>query len=406
MLTVLEPYLRETNPDSHGLVSLDAPTARVIVDKFAFERQRLADWKHVGAIADMMLRGEWRPMSQITFVRSGTVFKLVDAQHRLRAQAALPDDAAPILSTVAALSTRAHCARCDPSARNTCPAHPRSPADPQTGKCLACVRRAGNLESDVHVMIGDGRTRGEIAHALGQSWPKVACFWKAAAPDLIRRGQAVRARRRAETNRRIREDYTAGESLAVLAARYKVGPRRMLEAVPQRLRRRSSGGRPPASDAASPSACAARDARILALHREGWTQKRIVETVGASPPAVARAIPAAERRPGRNTRTLAIDELATYHRLRTIAERYAAGETRAAICRDMGVPVSLFCRAVPFDHRRQAPEGRVLLPEQLSEALRRSIRARSRRWKQSIPRIARDLDLSVLLVKRVLGRDY
>lgn len=95
MLHVLEPYTREDNPVVHGLIEIDAPTAGVIVERLAFERQRLADKDHIGMLADMMLRGEFRQMSQLTFVRNtkqkGSL-KLVDAQHRLRAQASLPAD--------------------------------------------------------------------------------------------------------------------------------------------------------------------------------------------------------------------------------------------------------------------------------------------------------------------------
>ena len=95
MLQVLEPYTRKDNPLVEGLIEIDGATAAVIVEKLAFERQRPADWKHIRMLADMMMRRKWREMSQLTFVRNTNqpgVLKLVDAQHRLRAQASLPAD--------------------------------------------------------------------------------------------------------------------------------------------------------------------------------------------------------------------------------------------------------------------------------------------------------------------------
>ena len=95
-LAQLGPFIRPRDPQEWGMIVLTPPEARELVRKYGFEKQRLADAKHVGALAEMMLRGAWRDLSLLTFVITvhGEV-KLVDAQHRLLAQGSLPDDFRP-----------------------------------------------------------------------------------------------------------------------------------------------------------------------------------------------------------------------------------------------------------------------------------------------------------------------
>ena len=95
-LAQLAPFIRPGDPQEWGMIVLTPPEARELVRKYGFEKQRLADAKHVGALAEMMLRGAWHDLSLLTFVITvhGEV-KLVDAQHRLLAQGSLPDDFLP-----------------------------------------------------------------------------------------------------------------------------------------------------------------------------------------------------------------------------------------------------------------------------------------------------------------------
>ena len=99
MLECLEPFARKDHPKCYGLIRLTAREAREIPRRYAFAHQRLADRRHVGALAEMMYHGEWREMSLITFVwtpLTETLLLLVDGQHRLLAQGQLDDDSPPM----------------------------------------------------------------------------------------------------------------------------------------------------------------------------------------------------------------------------------------------------------------------------------------------------------------------
>ena len=95
MLEVLEPYTRTADPLDHGSIAIDGATAALLLEETASREQRVVDPHHVGNLADVMVRRDWRPMSQLTFLRRSTepgVLTLVDGRHRLRAQASLPAD--------------------------------------------------------------------------------------------------------------------------------------------------------------------------------------------------------------------------------------------------------------------------------------------------------------------------
>ena len=77
------------DPPQDGMVGifstdLSPGEARAFLDT-SFERQRLADPKHIGTLADMMQNSEWLPGEQLTFVVENDKPILVDGQHRLRA---------------------------------------------------------------------------------------------------------------------------------------------------------------------------------------------------------------------------------------------------------------------------------------------------------------------------------
>ena len=68
------------------LVYLSAEDAGEIVQSMNFERQRDADWRHIGMLSDMMTNGEWAAGSQITFAfKDDDSPSLADGQHRLQA---------------------------------------------------------------------------------------------------------------------------------------------------------------------------------------------------------------------------------------------------------------------------------------------------------------------------------
>ena len=98
MLECLEPFARKKNPEPYGLIRITAPEAREITRRHGFAHQRLPDRRHVGALAEMMVHGEWREMSLLTFVWTPAheTLLLVDAQHRLLAQGQLDDDSPPM----------------------------------------------------------------------------------------------------------------------------------------------------------------------------------------------------------------------------------------------------------------------------------------------------------------------
>ena len=98
MLECLEPFARKDHPKRYGLIRLTARGAREIPRRYAFAHQRLADRRHIGALAEMMYHGEWREMSLITFVWTPLTetLLLVDGQHRLLAQGQLDDDSPPM----------------------------------------------------------------------------------------------------------------------------------------------------------------------------------------------------------------------------------------------------------------------------------------------------------------------
>ena len=72
-----------------GIVTLTADDALFICEEMAFERQRFIDKKHVGNLADAMEHDEWVGMSMLMFGLQRGKLKLVDTQHRLRAQVEL-----------------------------------------------------------------------------------------------------------------------------------------------------------------------------------------------------------------------------------------------------------------------------------------------------------------------------
>ena len=85
----LNPIFVEPPEDvfvTDAMVHLTYSDAATIVQDMGFERQRDADFVHIGMLADMMMNDEFASGSQITFAidRDGDP-KLVDGQHRLRA---------------------------------------------------------------------------------------------------------------------------------------------------------------------------------------------------------------------------------------------------------------------------------------------------------------------------------
>lgn len=91
-VSVLDPAFDEPTDGSGvtgAMVHLTTEDARAILQTMSFERQRDADPKHIGMLADMFTNGEFAPGSQITFAlnqRGAPV--LVDGQHRLQAAVA------------------------------------------------------------------------------------------------------------------------------------------------------------------------------------------------------------------------------------------------------------------------------------------------------------------------------
>ncbi|MCY4507548.1 MAG: hypothetical protein OXG35_11395 [Acidobacteria bacterium] len=81
----LEPFA--TGETELGIVTLTAEDALYICDYMAFERQRFIDKRHLGNLADAMEHGEWVGMSMLLFALHRGRLKLIDTQHRLRAQA-------------------------------------------------------------------------------------------------------------------------------------------------------------------------------------------------------------------------------------------------------------------------------------------------------------------------------
>ena len=72
-----------------GIVELTADEALFICEHMAFERQRFIDKKHLGNLADDMEHDEWVGMSMLMFAHHRGRLKLIDTQHRLRAQVEL-----------------------------------------------------------------------------------------------------------------------------------------------------------------------------------------------------------------------------------------------------------------------------------------------------------------------------
>ena len=71
---------------TNRIVHLTPEDAREILDKMGYDRQRNVSMRHVGALADMMMNGQWVPGGQITFtLTNGGRIVLVDGQHRLKA---------------------------------------------------------------------------------------------------------------------------------------------------------------------------------------------------------------------------------------------------------------------------------------------------------------------------------
>ena len=81
-----------------GIIELTADEALFICEHMAFERQRFIDKRHVANLADDMEHDEWVGMSMLMFAHHRGRLKLIDTQHRLRAQVELGrrlDDPAP-----------------------------------------------------------------------------------------------------------------------------------------------------------------------------------------------------------------------------------------------------------------------------------------------------------------------
>ena len=70
----------------HAELRFKPDEASAILERFSFERQRYADFRHIGMLADMMRNGEFVEGSQLTFcTNGGGRHVLIDGQHRLRA---------------------------------------------------------------------------------------------------------------------------------------------------------------------------------------------------------------------------------------------------------------------------------------------------------------------------------
>ena len=72
-----------------GIIELTADEALFICEHMAFERQRFIDKRHVANLADDMEHDEWVGMSMLMFAHHRGRLKLIDTQHRLRAQVEL-----------------------------------------------------------------------------------------------------------------------------------------------------------------------------------------------------------------------------------------------------------------------------------------------------------------------------
>lgn len=246
-------------------------------------------------------------------------------------------------STVARLSTRRYCSRCEPHERPYCRRHPSRRVLPDGKGCAVCAELADpeQLKARIEALVRKGKAVAAIARELGIPWHTAKAHWNATSKEARRAGAETDAQRLADEKRQVLADYLAGSTLTAIKRRYRISDKRLRNAIPREQRRT---GRDPAE--------ATLDVRILALYRRGHSYRDVSRTLGVSPWRVARAVPVNERRPARTAEALETDRRATARLVDLARQHYQEGASMGSLARRFEVSLSVIQRAVPKSERR------------------------------------------------------